>query len=69
MWEGKPEGVYAGKESNVSFNAKSDSGAEIYIAGGKIEKNILHLKLIKMRFKKFNMVVMKLKHIEKFIIF
>ncbi len=28
LWEGKPEGVYAGKDSNVSFTAKSDNGAE-----------------------------------------
>ena len=38
LWEGKPEGVYVGKDSNVSFTAKSDNGAEIYVAGGKIEK-------------------------------
>lgn len=37
LWQGKPEAVYAGKDSEVSFTAVSENGAEIYVAGGKIE--------------------------------
>ncbi len=37
LWEGKPEGVYAGKDAEVSFTAVSENGAEVYVAGGKIE--------------------------------
>ncbi|MFT6197425.1 MAG: 5-deoxy-glucuronate isomerase [Nonlabens sp.] len=37
LWKGKPEGVYAGKGAEVKFKAVSENGAEIYVAGGKIE--------------------------------
>ncbi len=37
LWEGKPEGVYVGKNRQVSITANKDN-TEIYIAGGKIDK-------------------------------
>ena len=37
LWNGKPEGVYAGKDSKVEITAITEN-VEVYIAGGKIEK-------------------------------
>ena len=69
LWTGKPEGVYAGKDSHVKITSISNNDSEIYIAGGKLMKNILRFTLIKKKFKRYNTEVMKLKPIEKYIIY
>ena len=38
LWTGKPEGVYAGKDSHVKITSISNNDSEIYIAGGKIDE-------------------------------
>ena len=38
LWTGKPEGVYAGKNSHVKITSISNNESEIYIAGGKINR-------------------------------
>ena len=69
LWTGKPEGVYAGKNSHVKITSISNNESEIYIAGGKIDREYPPFMLIKKRFKRYNTEVMKLKRTEKYIIY
>ena len=69
LWTGKPEGVYAGKNSHVKITSISNNESEIYIAGGKIDRKYPRFMLIKMKFKRYNTEVMKLKRTEKYIIY
>ena len=45
LWSGKPEGIYAGKDSRVRLVSISKKGSELYIAGGIIENKFPPFKI------------------------